>query len=131
MKRLRLMLLSLVAIVSFATPAMAHAAVIGADKIQEGACATTDGSGTDTCSGGDAEGSFKSTIKKIVDIFSVVVGAVAVVMIIIGGFRYIVSGGDSGNVTSAKNTILYAIVGLVIVAFAQIIVNFVINQVIS
>ena len=49
-------------------------------------------------------------------------------MIIIGGFRYIISSGDSGQITSAKNTILYAIVGLVIVLFAQLIVRFVIGS---
>jgi hypothetical protein len=49
-------------------------------------------------------------------------------MIIYGGFRYITSGGDSNGVTAAKNTILYAIIGLIIVALAQIIVNFVLNK---
>jgi hypothetical protein len=49
-------------------------------------------------------------------------------MIILGGFKYITSGGDTGNVTGAKNTILYAIVGLVIVALAQIIVRFVLDK---
>jgi hypothetical protein len=53
---------------------------------------------------------------------------VAVVMIIIGGLKYITSGGDSGNVTGAKNTILYAIIGLVIVALAQFIVRFVLSK---
>ena len=49
-------------------------------------------------------------------------------MIIIGGLRYITSGGDSGNVTGAKNTILYAVVGLIVVALAQVIVRFVVNR---
>ena len=50
-------------------------------------------------------------------------------MIIYGGFRYVTSGGDSGHVSSAKNTIIYAIVGLVVVALAQFIVQYVLNQV--
>lgn len=78
-----------------------------------------------------AEGSadnLNTLIGNIVNIFSVIVGIVAVIMIIVGGFRYITSGGDSGNVTGAKNTILYAIVGLVIVALAQFIVRFVLGQ---
>jgi len=131
MKKIRLILFSLIAAFSLAVPAMVHAEVIGGNsqagsKIQEGACTTT-GNTDSSCVNGDPQGSFTSVIKRIVDIFSIVVGAVSVVMIIIGGFRYIISGGDSGNVSSAKNTILYAIVGLVIVALAQIIVNFVIN----
>ena len=64
---------------------------------------------------------------KIVNIFSIVVGIVAVLMIIYGGFKYITSGGDTGNVSSAKNTLIYAIIGLIIVALAQIIVHYVIN----
>lgn len=72
----------------------------------------------------DAIGTLAS---KIVNIFSIIVGAVAVIMIIYGGFRYITSGGDSNKVGSAKNTLIYAIIGLIIVALAQIIVHFVIN----
>ena len=57
------------------------------------------------------------------------VGIVAVVMIIIGGLRYITSGGNDTNVASAKNTLLYAIIGLIIVSLAQLIVRFVLNKV--
>lgn len=69
-------------------------------------------------------------IKTIINIFSVIVGSVAVIMIIFGGFKYITSGGSSDGVSGAKNTILYAIVGLVIVAFAQIIVQFVLQRIV-
>lgn len=67
-------------------------------------------------------------ISQVIDIFSVIVGVVAVIMIIVGGLKYITSGGDSGNVTGAKNTILYAVVGLIVVAFAQVLVRFVLNR---
>lgn len=70
-----------------------------------------------------------SVTQRIVNLFSILVGAVSVIMIIIGGFRYIISGGDSTSVTAAKNTILYAIVGLVVVLFSQVIVRFVITNV--
>lgn len=66
-------------------------------------------------------------IRNIVDILSTIVGIVAVIMIIIGGFKYITSAGDSNNVASAKNTIIYALVGLIIVALAQVIVRFVLG----
>lgn len=56
-----------------------------------------------------------------------IVGIIAVIMLIIGGIRYVVSGGDSKKVTDAKNTVLYAIIGLVICFLAFAIVNFVIN----
>ncbi|HUS25861.1 MAG TPA: pilin [Nevskiaceae bacterium] len=64
----------------------------------------------------------------IVNIFSAIVGIVAVIMIIYGGFKYITSGGDSGNVSAAKNTIIFAVVGLIIVALAQFIVRFVLDK---
>ena len=57
-----------------------------------------------------------------------VVGAISVIMVIIGGLRYVISGGNNTNVTAAKNTILYAVVGLVISIMAFAIVNFVIGR---
>jgi hypothetical protein len=69
--------------------------------------------------------SLNKLVTNIINILSVIVGVVAVIMIIIGGFKYITSGGDSNNTASAKNTIIYAIVGLIIVALAQVIVRFV------
>lgn len=56
-----------------------------------------------------------------------IVGIVAVIMLIIGGIKYVISGGDSKKVTDAKNTILYAIIGLVVCFLAFAIVNFVIS----
>lgn len=64
----------------------------------------------------------------VVNIISIVVGVVAVIMIIFGGAKYITSGGESGKITGAKNTIIYALIGLVIVALAQVIVHFVLNK---
>jgi len=56
------------------------------------------------------------------------VGAISVIMIVIGGFRYVISGGNSGNITAAKNTILYAIVGLIIAIMAYAVINFIIGS---
>jgi hypothetical protein len=81
-----------------------------------------------TLCGTAAEGTVGSLLHTVIDIFSIIVGAVSVIMIIIGGFRYIVSGGESSNVSGAKNTIIFAIVGLVIVVLAQILVQFVLAK---
>lgn len=67
-------------------------------------------------------------ITLVVNIISVIVGVVAVIMIIFGGAKYITSGGESGKITSAKNTIIYALIGLVVVALAQVIVHFVLSK---
>lgn len=60
-----------------------------------------------------------------------IVGALSVIMIIVGGLRYVVSGGNSTSVTGAKNTIMYAIVGLVIAFLAYAAINFVLGSLIS
>lgn len=66
---------------------------------------------------------------KAVNIFSIVTGIAAIIVIIIGGLKYVLSSGDSSNVNSAKNTILYAVIGLVVVVLAQAIVRFVISKI--
>lgn len=76
----------------------------------------------------DATTKINNIIHTIVNLLSALVGVVAVIMIIIGGFRYITSGGNDTSVTSAKNTILYAIIGLVVVALAQLIVRFTLSK---
>ncbi|MBR2767238.1 hypothetical protein IKD67_04125 [Candidatus Saccharibacteria bacterium] len=70
----------------------------------------------------------KGAFRQITNTILYVVGVIAVIMLIIGGIRYVVSGGDSKKVTDAKNTVLYAIIGLVIAVFAYAIVNFVITS---
>ena len=56
------------------------------------------------------------------------VGAISVIMVVIGGLRYVISGGNSANITAAKNTVLYAVIGLVISILAYALINFVIGS---
>ncbi len=65
---------------------------------------------------------------KISSVLLFIVGAIAVIMIVIGGLRYVISGGDSSQVQAAKNTILYALVGVIVAILAYAAVNFVINS---
>ncbi|MBQ3348367.1 hypothetical protein IJJ36_04030 [Candidatus Saccharibacteria bacterium] len=65
--------------------------------------------------------------RQVTNVILYIVGIVAVIMLIIGGIRYVVSGGDAKKVTDAKNTVLYAIIGLIICFLAFAIVNFVIS----
>ena len=110
-------------------------AAVSAETTKQALCRGTNiASGTDTsatgcdASGGGTTDGIYNLAAKVVNIFSVIVGIIAVLMIIYGGFKYITSGGDSGNISGAKNTLIYAIVGLVVVALAQFIVRFVIGQ---
>ena len=65
---------------------------------------------------------------EISSILLFIVGAIAVIMIVIGGLRYVISGGDASQVQAAKNTILYALVGIIVAILAYAAVNFVINS---
>lgn len=77
--------------------------------------------------GKDASGE-PCLFNKIINTALFLVGAISVVMLIYGGIRYTVSGGDSAAVANAKNTILYAIVGVVVSLLAFAIVDFVVGQ---
>ncbi len=94
-------------------------------SLGQGTCLSSQGE----CAEEDASEEVDNIVATVINIFSWVVGVTAVIMIIVGGFQYITSGGDTGKVTTAKNTILFAIVGLVIVALAQVIVRFVVEKV--
>ncbi len=79
-------------------------------------------------SGSNPSDTLNNTVANAINLISVVVGVAAVIMIIVGGFRYITSAGNQESVKTAKNTIVYAIIGLVIVALAQVIVQFVLHE---
>ena len=64
----------------------------------------------------------------IINLLLFLIGAISVVMIVFAGFQYATSGGDAGKVTSAKNTILYAVIGIVVALLAYAIIRFVTNQ---
>jgi len=70
---------------------------------------------------------FSSMIKTVINILLYVLGMVAVIMIVIGGIRYTTSNGDASAVKSAKDTILYSVIGLVVAIMAYSIVNFVVS----
>ena len=77
--------------------------------------------------GGNDQTSLGDIVSKIINFLLFFVGVVSVIMIIYGGIQYTTSAGDSGKVTNAKNTILYAIVGLIVSILAYAIVNFVVK----
>jgi hypothetical protein len=136
MKKLRVLIATALASVFVFAPAMA---VVAAEEveIQENVCGGIEFDsdaidGTGTCDVGDGDSATDTVgeiARTVVNIFTWVVGVISVIMIIIGGFKYITSGGESSNVSGAKSTIVYAIVGLIIVILAQVIVRFVIDRV--
>ncbi len=88
--------------------------------------------GSGSCTAASLETSsvqLNNLVTSLISLLSWGIGVIAVFMIIVGGFKYITSGGDSTGVTAAKNTILYAIIGLIIVALAQVIVRFILSRI--
>lgn len=132
-KTIKTMLASLLAVpvlafgvVALAPAPAANAACTGQTTIKDGANCAQGDSGTPTSLFG-AGGIFNT----IVNILLFIIGAISVIMLIIGGIRYTISGGDSSAVTSAKNTIMYAIVGIIVAVLAFAIVNFVLTSLIQ
>lgn len=89
----------------------------------------------DGCTGSDSEvcketnaDSVNSPIRTVISVLLFAVGVVSVIMIIVGGLRYVISNGDAGRIKSAKDTILYSVVGLVVALLAFAIVNFVVDR---
>ena len=133
LKKLSTKVLTLAAAITLLVPfgisGIAYAQYNGPQSVGTNGCAGTQAVAPGTAADCSTAGtSLSSLITTILNVFSWVVGVVAVIMIIIAGFRYIVSGGEEGGVRGAKNAILFAIVGLVIVAIAQILVQFVIHK---
>jgi heme/copper-type cytochrome/quinol oxidase subunit 2 len=83
---------------------------------------------TEICGNGDNNGDIQTIIKKIVNVMMFIIGAVAVIMIVYSGFKYVTSSGDAAAVASAKSTLIYSIVGLAVAILAYAIVNFVITS---
>jgi Type IV secretion system pilin len=130
-KSIKRILATVVASGALLFPVLAPASVIAAPSIQENLCdgvSLEAGAATGCPTAGDENAGLNAIITLVINVFSVVVGFIAIVMMIYGGFKYITSSGDSGNVTSAKNTIMYALIGLVVVALAQLIVRFVLAK---
>lgn len=107
-------------------PVAAHAQVPQESK--DAACAglgAASGQGCDESAGR----SLRGLLATVINILSWIVGILAVIMIIIGGLKYITSNGDSNSISSAKSTIIYALIGVAVAALAQVLVRTVLAQV--
>lgn len=85
-----------------------------------------EGSTTAVCQAKDD--TVQGPVRTVISTLLVAVGIVSVIMIIVGGIRYVLSNGDASRIKSAKDTILYSVVGLVVAMLAYAIVNFVVRQ---
>lgn len=111
--------------IGLANPAWAADCNVVTDGISQGAECAKPTNAPDRLFGPD------SIFVTITNILLFIIGAIAVIMLIIGGIRYVVSAGDQNAVASAKNTILYAIIGIVVAFLAYAAVNFISSQLVS
>lgn len=81
-----------------------------------------------TNSGGSAKQDLPDVITTIINVMLFIAGALAVIMIIYGGIRYITAHGDEKQVKVAKDTIVYSVVGLIIAIIAYALVTFIFNR---
>ena len=75
---------------------------------------------------GTSSGTLISAITKIVNALLTLAAVVAAIFVIIGGVRYITAQGDEDAIEAAKNTVIYAVIGVVVIALSAVIVNFII-----
>ncbi len=78
--------------------------------------------------GGTTTTSAENIFQKIIDLLLFLIGAVSVIMIIIGGIRFILSRGDPQAAATARNTVMYAVIGLAVAVLAWAIVTFVLGE---
>ena len=102
-------------------------APIMAQSAQQQVCAGIGITGGN-CSGSNGALQVNNALALAINLISLIVGVAAIIMIILAGLKFITSGGDTTKVASAKNSVIYALVGLVVVAFAQLIVHFIISK---
>ena len=120
--------LATVAVAALPHPASATPFVFADAKAEicKGIGATSGASG---CNDKAATEGVNRVVSFAVNMLSIVAGIAAVIMIIIAGLKYITSKGEASNISSAKTSLLYEIVGIVIVVISQFLVQYVISKV--
>ena len=117
--------LALLGLLAVFTGALLTATPLGAVDLLGDAC---DGVKDSAVCASKDEGSTREAaageVQTVVNFILFLLGIVAVIMIIYGGFRYVASGGDPTGTQNAKNTILYAVIGLIVAMLSYAIVNF-------
>lgn len=98
------------------------------DNIATGSISSGAACSKPTGANGNLFGAKNSIFVTVTNILLFLIGAISVIMLILGGIRYVLSAGDQGAVTSAKNTILYAIIGIIVAFLAYAAVVFVTTQ---
>ena len=126
MKRLFLLATTALLLSFGAFGSLAAYADTAQNDICTGALGSSSGSG---CAAPTGSPTVNGTLENVINILTTIIGAVAIIMIIVGGMQIVFSGGDPGKVKNGREAIIYALIGIVIVLVAQVLVKFVLAKV--
>lgn len=126
MKKINRYILVLVSVITFGFLTSFVPAVV-AESPKQSVCKGVELSGSG-CDPQPGETSVKEAVGAVINILSIIVGLAAVIMIIVSGLKFIISSGDSTAIASARNGLLYAVIGLIVAALAQVLVRYVIKK---
>lgn len=125
-------LFGLVLLFGLAVPVLGIASTASAqvpDAAKQAACEGLGAASGQSCANDSAGSSIRGLLRTVINLLSWIIGVIAIIMVIIGGLKYITSNGDSNGINSAKSTIMYALIGLAVAALAQVLVQFVLSNV--
>ena len=132
MRIVRHVLLLLALVIGLVAPALLTSSASAVDVIKT--CSSAEDANTDYCKEVAAQGSNGSNpavhaIKIIIDVISTIAGAAALIGLIVSGLRIVLANGDSNAVSTARSGIIYSLVGIGVIVFAQLIVIFVLDRI--
>ena len=119
--------LSLVSVMAFAVP-------VHAEDVFKGVCSDLQAQSSTVCKSKDLGGKNpifgpEGVLTVAINIISIIVGVVALIFVILGGLKFITSGSNPQDVSKARETVIYALVGLMIAGLAQVIVQFFLKKI--
>lgn len=103
-----------------------------AENITQQACQATGAQGTSSACINQTDDPItgpQGIIKRAINLLSILVGVASVIVIMVAGFSFITSQGEPAALSKAKNSLIFAVIGIVIVVLAQVIAGFVVKQV--
>lgn len=121
---------SQIVIIAIASLAMMFAITPQASALDPFNAVCKDNAGAAICKEKNSQRSVGSLIRRITNVMMMLIGAVSIIMLIYGGIRFTASGGSPESIKTAKNTIIYAVAGIVVALAAYAVVNFVIMRII-
>ena len=124
----------LISVITMLSLSLAPAALMSSAAYAGTPCPSSPGDATtqvligiDQTGNNCSDAKVEKTVSTVVRIISYIAGVIAVIMILVSGFKFMTSSGDAGRTASARSTLIYALIGLAVAALAQVIVQFVLS----